>query len=220
MTDEEQVLKSLEDLVNEAQEKMRKEQIQQHQNSMAYFRTTAAKHTEGMEAGGLHLFVIAQAGEVPEGVTPEDPLGLGDSPDQQHLVFQHFHQFDNPDQAVALLSDLKAAIVAHHAREGEQLGFFMVFDNQTTLLYASAKLTIQRSVSPTENITFTADISRDQPEEFFDKVQASDDLKRIAAAVMFFAEGGSEFQRSMPDTYEVILKRILEGIDTEDKSDD
>jgi hypothetical protein len=206
MTDEEQVLKSLEDLVNEAQEKMRKEQIQQHQNSMAYFRTTAAKHTEGMEAGGLHLFVIAQAGEVPEGVTPEDPLGLGDSPDQQHLVFQHFHQFDNPDQAVALLSDLKAAIVAHHAREGEQLGFFMVFDDQTTLLYASAKLTIQRSVSPTENITFTADISRD--------------LKRIAAAVMFFAEGGSEFQRSMPDTYEVILKRILEGIDTEDESDD
>lgn len=212
MTDEEQILKSLEDLVNEAQEKIRKEQISHHQRSMPFFKSQAAKDTEGMESGGLHLFVLAEAETVPDGVTLENPLGLTDDDHYQNAVFHHFHRFDDTEQAVALMMDLKAAVVAHHAREGHQIGYFLVYDDSTCLLYAAAKLTIHKSVSPTESITFTADINRDEPEEFFAKAQVSDDIKRLAAAVMFFAEGGAEFKQNMPDTYDLMVKRILDDI--------
>jgi hypothetical protein len=215
MTDEEQVLKSLEDLVNEAQAKMRREQTEEHQRAMPYLMAEAIKHASNVESGGIHLFAIRSVDELPDGVTPDDPFNLKDTY-HQHLCFQHCHRFDDSRDAEQLMMNINSAIIQHHASEGQQVGYFLLVNDTIGLMYASAKLTVHKVVSANDSQTFTADINHDEPDDFFPKVNVTDDIKRLCAAIMFFAEGGADFKRTMPDTYELMLKRMLDNLGESD----
>ena len=212
MTDEEQVFKSLKDLFTEAETKMRRERRELHEKALVFFRNEAVKHMADKEPGGLHMFLIATVDKevVPPDAVVLDPLGLNEEP-HVHCHFGYFYRFETTEEAVTMLSDIRSAVTSHHASEGHQHGYFMVLDQKTYLLYIGQKLSIHTIVSPLESLTFTAEIDKDEPEEFFAKCEATDDIKKLSAALMFFTEAGAEFRERMPETYDLILKRILEA---------
>lgn len=219
MTDEEQVLKSLEDLVKEAESKMETEFTDILMKSVVYFRDQSTEHLVDKDKSGVHLFVISQVDDdqIPNGVVMADPFSLKDEP-HANCWFGHFFRFDDAEEATTMMLNPKSSVVMHHASDGKQIGLFVVQDKSTYLMYVNNRLVIHQVVSPSESLTHMADILNDDPDEFYDKAKVTKDTKQLSVAMVFLAEAGRDFKARMPEVYNLIIKRLTEEQD--DESDD
>lgn len=215
MTPEEQLLKETEDIVNGAAGEMSKLQTQEHQRMMPHFRQYADNmlKEQGRDTGGVHVFVIRNADEHdPEA---HNPLNLDDGT-TGHM--SPMHTFDDIDQAVDHMKAMPAAVLFNEYRKSvnNQCAVYVV-SGDIGILYCQTKLTVQKQLPNGDSLMETASIAVDHPDNFFDKLGLSVNHKMLTTAVLALYELGKVAEHNTPETYAVMVKRLMEQMESDDE---
>lgn len=213
MTNEESVIKQAEDILQEAIEQRQNAQIKEHQQMMPYLSNYATEiiAQKGDDAAGIHLFVIQEAKQGDKDKA-DNPLGLT-SNDTSVGDFSPWYTFTDTADAIACLSQPTSAILFNELDKQRtnplnSKAVYLKVNDKLQMLYCAGNLTVYKMAPNGEPMTKTARIRHEEPEEFFDIINLNTEHKQLCGAIVTMCEAGKLMEKQMPDTYNLMLKRI------------
>lgn len=221
MTDDEAVVNDAEAIISEAIEQGHLNQTKEHQAMMPYLAVYArdAIAQKGSDPNGIHLFVIQQGSDV-DIKEAHNPLkmSLDDSTVGEMVPWFTFPDIHNATQNMASPT---SAILWNEVRKqrsssGNGIAVYVRVSETVQALYCAGKLTITKIVANGDPMTKTARIAETDPYEFFDTLSMSVDEKALCGSLIAMAEMGRMMESEMPDTYQLMLKRTIDGLESDE----
>lgn len=215
--DEEALLKETEKVVNEAGEQMNKRHTREHQKMMPHFSRYAKELVAESDSdpNGIHLFVIQTSNEGRE--KADNPLGLtGDSFVGE---FHKYFTFSDLDEARELMTQMPASVLFNEFMKQQHgmVALYIQGNHGINMMYCQGKLTVHRQLPNGDSVTDTADIRKEQPDPFFERVSIDQKHRMLATALVFLTETGKVAEANTPGTYKLMVKRLKQSLEQDDE---
>ena len=210
--EEEAVLQEASKVLEQASDDISKKQTEEHQKMMPHFGVYAKEliANSGDDPNGIHLFVLTEAGEVQPDA--HNPLGL--TSDAIGGRMSKYFTFTDIDEAREMMTTLPAAILFNEYMKtvNNHVALYVCGNGDISLLYCQGKLTVHRQIAGGETVTDTANIRKEEPNPFFNRVSVDEKHKMLATAMVYLAETGKVAERNTPSAYALMLRRTLESM--------
>lgn len=210
MTNEEQVIKEAEDILQSLRDKIDQEQSAEHMRAMPHFRKMAQQliAQAGKAHCSTHLFFIKGDDAIDPDTLP-NPLEV-EGDDRMGAEFTLTHSFPSYETATHLMTRPEASVSINEARKKNAFALFVMTRDNLLVCYAGRKLTVSRAGIGDDLTTHHVDIASGdiEPDEFMAQCQLTDTEGRLVKSLLMLAEAGRLMEKETPAIYEVMAKRI------------